>query len=194
MSEQEINSWLEQPNFKEEKQQGYKIRISPVEEFCKKMLSTEKSDVINLPLSLEDNSTLTGTAATLDVFSKVFAIPQGQSSRYIEFNNATKEFDLKSARERYHFIKSFQLHQSQMIELEKQLESSEKEIDHELLTRNVEEESEDDESDSHDSSVSEGSLAHEDTHDGFDSLYKKTTSVQDDIYVLGMSCRVFNPK
>ena len=63
MSEQEINSWLEQPNFKEEKQQ---------------------------PLH-----------------------------RYIEFNNATKEFDLKSARGRYHFIKSFQLHQSQMIELEK---------------------------------------------------------------------------
>ena len=90
MSEQEINLRLEQPNFKEEKQQRYKIMIPPVEEFCKKMQSTEKSEVINLPLSLEDNSTLTGTAAIVDVFAKEFAIPQGQSSRYIEFNNATK--------------------------------------------------------------------------------------------------------
>ena len=104
MNEQEINSLLGQPNFKEEKQQGYKITIPPVEEFCKKMQSTEKSDVINLPLSLEDNSTLIGTAAILDIFAKEFAIPQGRSSHYIEFNNATKEFDLKSARERYHFI------------------------------------------------------------------------------------------
>ena len=72
ISEQEINSWLEQPNFKEEKQQRHKIRIPPVEEFCKKMQSTEKSDVINLPLTLEDNSTLTGTAAILDVFAKEF--------------------------------------------------------------------------------------------------------------------------
>ena len=39
------------------------------------MQSTEKS-VINLPLSLEDNSTLTGAAAILDVFAKEFAIPQ----------------------------------------------------------------------------------------------------------------------
>ena len=141
------------------------------------MQSTEKSEVINLPLSLEDNSTLTGTAAILDVFAKEFAIPQGQSSCYIEFNNATKQFDLKSACERYHFIKSFQLHQSQMIELEKQLESIEKEIDHELLTGNVKEESEDDESDSHESSVSEGSLGHEDTHDRFDSLCKKVRNM-----------------
>ena len=36
MSEQEISSWLEQPNFKEEKQQRYKITIPPVEEFAKK--------------------------------------------------------------------------------------------------------------------------------------------------------------
>jgi hypothetical protein len=178
MSEQEIHSWLEQANFKEEKQQRYKITVPPVEEFCKKMQSTDKSDVINLPLSLEDNSTLTGTAAILDNFANEFTIPQGESSRYIEFNNTTKEFDLKSARERYYFIKSFQLYQSQMIELEKQLESNEKEIHQcELQTGNIEEESDDDESDSQSSSVSEGSLAHEDTHDRFASLFKKVLNM-----------------
>ena len=52
-----------------------------------------------------------------------------------------------------------------MVELGKQSESSEKQTDRELLMGNVEEESEDDESDSHDSSVNKGSLAHEDMHD-----------------------------
>ena len=48
MREQEINSWLEKPNFKEEKQQWYKITIPP--EFCKKNAIYRK--ICNKPSSI----------------------------------------------------------------------------------------------------------------------------------------------
>ena len=38
------------------------------------MQCTDKTDVINLSLSFEDNSTLTGTAAILDNFAEEFGI------------------------------------------------------------------------------------------------------------------------
>jgi hypothetical protein len=38
-------------------------------------------------LSLEDNATLTGTAAIFEEFSKEFKIPSDESSAYLEFDN-----------------------------------------------------------------------------------------------------------
>ena len=64
------------------------------------MQSVKKTEVINLPLSLEDNATLTGTAAIFEEFSKEFKIPTDEPSAYLEFDNAKKKFDAKTACER----------------------------------------------------------------------------------------------
>ena len=90
-----------------------------MKELCKNMQSTEKMDVINLSLSLEDNSTLTGTASILDDFAKEFCISHVQANDYIEFDKTNKVFNLKSAYEHYYFMKCLQLHHVQMTELEK---------------------------------------------------------------------------
>ena len=143
------------------------------------MQCTDKTDVINLSLSLEDNSTLTGTAAILDNFAEEFGIYHEKGNKYIEFDKTKKEFDIKSARERYFFMKSLQLHHMQMKELEKQLCSSEKGIDLiNLETEDVSRESDEDESDSHSSSSSSRSRsAHEDADAKFSTFYKWLISV-----------------
>lgn len=50
----------------------------------------KKTDVLNLPLSLEDNSTLLGTAALFETFSKEFNIPCDNMTEYIEFDKNKK--------------------------------------------------------------------------------------------------------
>jgi hypothetical protein len=61
MNDVEISTWLRDTKFEDPNTPAkYNIKISPVSEFCKNMQSTDKTDVVTLPLSLEDNSTLTG--------------------------------------------------------------------------------------------------------------------------------------
>lgn len=51
------------------------------------MQLTEKTNVVTLPLSLEDKSTLTGTAAVLEEFGKEFSLAcANDSGMYIEFD------------------------------------------------------------------------------------------------------------
>jgi hypothetical protein len=179
MSESEVHDWLQHANLNE-RNDKYKVNIPSVEELCKNMQSTEKTDVINLSLSLEDNSTLTGTASILDDFAKEFCIPHGKANDYIEFDKTNKIFDLKSARERYYFMKCLQLHHVQMTELEKLLGTSEKEIDlSDLVTDVVDSESDEEESDgdSQDSSVSESSSIQKDADEKFNTFYKKIVNL-----------------
>ena len=96
------------------------------QEFCKNSQVT-KTDVINLPLSLENNATLTGTAAILEEFGKEFSIPCLQINE-IPFNKSDKKFDIMAARTQYDFIRSVDIHQTEMSEMEKQLMSMEKDL------------------------------------------------------------------
>lgn len=160
MSEPDVHTWLGNISIEEGSKKKYSIQVPSIEQFVTNMQCTDKTDVINLSLSLEDNSTLTGTAAILDNFAEEFGIYHEKGNEYIEFDKTKKEFDIKSARERYFFMKSLQLHHMQMKELEKQLCSSEKEIDLiNLETEDVSGESDEDESDSdsHSSSSSSSS-------------------------------------
>ena len=50
----------------------------------------KKTDVLNLPLSLEGNSTLLGTAALFETFCKEFNIPCENLVEYIEFDENKK--------------------------------------------------------------------------------------------------------
>ena len=104
MNENEVSTWLRSVDAEKVNEQGkYKVKIPHVDEFCKNVQSTEKTDVVDLSLSIEDNSTLTGIASILKEFAAEFSIPSNKPNGYIEFDSSKKEFNLKAARERYSY-------------------------------------------------------------------------------------------
>jgi hypothetical protein len=62
-----------------------------------------KSQTVILPLSLENNSTLAGSAVILDQFGKEFSIPSVSKVENLPFDTSTKAFCLKKAREHVEF-------------------------------------------------------------------------------------------
>ncbi len=130
MSEADLNLWLSKVDFGKHKRESIKkFKISPPskQERCLNNQSI-KTDVVNLQLSLENNSTLTGTAAILEQFGEEFSIPSPHHYA-IPFNKSEKKYDLKSARLQYEFMRSVDVHNTEMQEMEKQLRSYEKQID-----------------------------------------------------------------
>ncbi len=122
MSEADLNSWLSKVDFGKHKRESIKkFKISPPskQERCLNNQST-KTDVVNLQLSLENNSTLTGTAAILEQFGEEFSIPCPHHYA-IPINKSEKKYDLKSARLQYEFMKSFDVHNTEMQGMERQL-------------------------------------------------------------------------
>ena len=91
--------------------------------------SNEKSNVVILPLSLEDNSTITGTASILEEFGSEFGIICSHDTCFLPFNDDTKTYDLKEARSRFEFLTLLEKHKSEMIELKLHLERREKGIE-----------------------------------------------------------------
>ena len=57
-----------------------------------------------MPLSLEDNSTLSNTGAILDEFGRKFGIPVDSQKEYLPFDKQTKAFCINQAREHCEFI------------------------------------------------------------------------------------------
>lgn len=91
--------------------------------------SNKKSDVVILPLSLEDNSTINGTASILEEFGHEFSISCNHDTSFLPFNENSKTFDLKEARSRFEFLKLLEKHKVEMTELKLQLERREKGIE-----------------------------------------------------------------
>ena len=120
MNETEVNAWLRSIDFEKKNtlQSEYNIVVLPVTRFCENMQTIEKTDVINLPLSLEDNSTLLGTAALFETFIKEFDISCDNLTEYTEFDESKEQFNIKSARERSLFLKSLEEHRIVMKDLE----------------------------------------------------------------------------
>ena len=72
MTETECNQWLSNADYCI--QQNVKISIPSIESISDTSMSTVKTDVHILPLSLENNATLTGTSSILDQFAKEFGL------------------------------------------------------------------------------------------------------------------------
>ncbi len=85
-----------------------------------------KSEYLILPLSLENNSTLTGTAAILEQFSKEFEIPCQRASRHFVFDESKKRYDLTSARKHHEFMIMLFNHWKNSSAIEQQIRSTEK--------------------------------------------------------------------
>ena len=128
MTESEFNSWLSKVDLNNDAPDNlYKISPPCKQERCRSF-QVSKTDVINLELSLEDNSTLTGTASILEKFAEEFSIPC-PSTLDIPFNTASKSFDIVAAQTQYEFVKSVEIHKVEMNEIVKQINSYEKEFD-----------------------------------------------------------------
>jgi hypothetical protein len=65
--------------------------------------SSNQSNVIILPLSIEDESLTTGTACVMQEFAQDLDIPLNKSEQYVTFSTRTEKFDFHSVRERYKF-------------------------------------------------------------------------------------------
>ena len=179
MNETEVNAWLRNTDFTktDTPQPEYDITVLPVSSFCKNMQVMKKTDVLNLPLSLEDNSTLLGTAALFETFSKEFNIPFDNMTEYIEFDKNKKEFDIKSARERSLFLKSLEEHRIVMKDIEKQMTLPVRDIEETVLEiQNLSDNS--DESNSDEYSGNDDSLkTTNDFENFFNNLVEKTQEI-----------------
>jgi hypothetical protein len=120
------------------------LKISPKSN-CDTSLSGIKLDTVILPLSLENNSTLTGTGVILDQFGEEFSIPTVSHVEILPFDSNSKSFCLKKARDHTEFMLMMSHHKKQMRQYDSQLCSAE---NHGAMVSN---ESEDDASDEDDS-------------------------------------------
>ena len=122
MDEKEFDHWLK--NFSESTTTDFDIVIPPLS--IRYDPNCIDSDTLILPLSLEDNSTTTGTAAILEEFGKEFDIPCGHAKVYLPFDGRNKTFDLKATREHHVFISLLHEHKSTMAKTIQQLREAEK--------------------------------------------------------------------
>ena len=127
LTEEEFVEWLSKQDISVLRRKGkYLIQVP---EMINPQSSNAKSDVVILPLSLEDNSTITGTACILEEFGKEFSISCNHDTCFLTFNDNTKTFDLKEARNRFEFLTLLEKHKSEMKELKLQLERREKGVE-----------------------------------------------------------------
>ena len=94
------------------------------EEYLK---SSNKSNIMILPLSIEDESLTIGTACVMHEFSHDLDIPMNKSDQCVTYNAQTGKFDLHSARERYRFYQEMEYHDKQVEKFRKLMEVDESE-------------------------------------------------------------------
>jgi hypothetical protein len=182
MNETEVNAWLRSIDFEKKNtlQSEYNTAVLPVSRFCENMQTIEKTDVINLPLSLEDNSTLLGTAALFETFVKELDISCDNLTEYIEFDESKKQFNIKSARERSLFLKSLEEHRIVMKDLEKQTTTPGRDLEETEIPVHIRDMSENsDESNSDELCANDNShkTANKDFQNFFNSLVEKTQEI-----------------
>ncbi len=88
-----------------------------------------KSNTTILPLSLENNSTLTGTGVILNQFGDEFSIPTNLPAESVPFDSNSNSFSLKKARDHTEFILMMNYHKEQRMQYDHHLSSVEKEGD-----------------------------------------------------------------
>ena len=134
MSETDFNTWLSSSDFSKPKKR-YKLNVPKLEEIIETTNSSRKTVAFVLPLSLEDNSTITGTSAILKEFETEFKLHSAsQDPEFLPFDTLNKTFDVNTARSRYECMKSQSKHVSNMANFTSSLHSTEKHLDGVLLS------------------------------------------------------------
>ena len=127
MDDKEFNQWLQKQDFSKSTPSDYDI-VLPMLTITSNS-NCQKSETLILPLSLEDNSTTTGTAAIIEEFGKEFGIPCQHAKEYLPFDEKGKTFDLAAAQEHHRFLASLHAHKSSMVNTVQQLCEAEKAFD-----------------------------------------------------------------
>ena len=123
MSEHEFKTWLKKQDLSKSNLKKYKLK-QPVP----KKNNQGQSKTITLPLSIENNATITGTAAVLEHFGKEFGMPCNHSKVVLPYDENLKTFNIEAARKHHEFLYLLQEHKNQMVQLEEQLARVEKQI------------------------------------------------------------------
>lgn len=131
MNENEFNKWLSSINFEEsgKSPRPYILQEEPLSSVFNISSSVTKTETLILPLSLEDNSTLPGTASIFETFGKEFSIPCIHKDEILEFDEKTCSFDLKGARNHYEFKEIISLHKDEMALIEQKISDTSKQLD-----------------------------------------------------------------
>lgn len=126
MDESTFNSWLSSLDFEPDKQPKSVPPISSV--LCLRE-HIKPTETLILPMSLENNSTIQGTASILEEFGKEFNLPCEHKTEILELNKKTHMFDLKGART-HEFLKIMHIHREEMAVLEERMLDTTKHLEH----------------------------------------------------------------
>ncbi|KAJ7374197.1 hypothetical protein OS493_007270 [Desmophyllum pertusum] len=164
MSEQEFQAWLKGQNLSESTLQKYKIQKTVPKEGNKAPTKT-----IILPLSIENNATITGIAAVLEQFGQEFKIPCTHSKVVLPYDESLKTFNIEAARKHHKFLYLLQEQKNEMIQLEEQLTSIEKQLP------DVEGETGEEDSDTEEESNAHNAVTFQKIDGKFKNIYDKLT-------------------
>ena len=124
MNEKNFNKWLKEQDFSKLTTPKYDISIPT--QSIKSNSNCQKSEMLILPLSLENNATTTGTAAIIEKFGKEFGVPCEHDKEYLPFDVKNQLFDLHAARQHHEFLASLNIHKTTMVRTVQQLNDVEK--------------------------------------------------------------------
>ena len=126
MTEKEVNNWLRTAEL-EKSTKSFKINVQ--QKVVSDILGSVESDVVQLPLSLEDNSTIAGTLNILTDFADLFALPTSKIAKeFCPMDTISMKFDVKLARAHFELRSTLIHHQNYMADLKTKLHSREKTI------------------------------------------------------------------
>ena len=95
MTATEIDHWLAKSDFSRPKTKKYKLKIPNLEDIIDMKNSLRKTDVVVLPLSLEDNATIAGTTAILEEFETDFSShSEGKIHEMLPYDTLNEGFDV----------------------------------------------------------------------------------------------------
>ncbi len=121
MTEPEFHAWLK--TCLQTSNINYKLQRS-----APKSKHQAATQTIVLPLSLENNATITGTAAVLEHFGQEFAMPCDHEKVVLPYDESKKTFNIAAARKHHEFLYSLQEHKEEMVVLQEHLTSLEKHL------------------------------------------------------------------
>lgn len=122
MTNNQFHDWLKKQDFKGSSQR-FKFKQPALQQG-----TTKATKTLILPLSLENNSTITGTAAILEEFGKEFGIACMHSKVVLPYDEKLQAFDIDAARKHHDFLYLLQEHKKEMQQLEEQLTTIEKHL------------------------------------------------------------------
>ena len=137
----------------------YKIKTQTTEDLLDTTNSCTKTNAFVLPLSLEDNATISGTSAILQEIEAEFELHSAdKGAEFLPYDTLNGCFDVDLARSRFEHINSQVKHFSDMAKFVQDLQNKETHLEGTTINDLLDEESLNDESDGTDNRTSTESM------------------------------------